>query len=59
MAAKQCESKESTGVIYTELYGRRICKSCGNAVLPNSDGALRAHKAINYFAKYGHLLTAK
>lgn len=29
------------------LYGRRYCTTCWNAVLPNANGKLRKHKAIN------------
>lgn len=29
-------------------YGRRICDTCGNSVLPKANGELRKHKAIAY-----------
>lgn len=56
-ATLKCDGTKSTGIAYTGLYGREICATCGNCVFPKNDGTLKSHKAIDYFSKYGHLLT--
>jgi hypothetical protein len=40
-----CTGTTALDIAAEGMYGRLICATCGNSVLPNTDGLLRRHVA--------------